>query len=258
MRYKSILYYFIAIIGILILLNSSIVLLYLGIFDAGVLLAFVLGILFVTYPLYKILKKDSTVKNNIILKVITVFVTIGFIAFLLIEAIIVIYPLSVQKNSYEVNNIIVLGCGIHKNGQPTLTLKYRLDKCLQYVGENKYEYIVVSGGKGSNEPMAEAVAMKGYLVDSRVTKAKIIVEDKSTSTLENFIFTKNILNEKNIYSEDIVVITNNFHMFRSMLLAKRTGFNASPLSCKTPSILLVSTYLREFMAMTKSFIFDNP
>ncbi|MCU9810564.1 YdcF family protein [Paraclostridium sp. AKS81] len=86
--------------------------------------------------------------------------------------------------------MIVLGASV-KNTTPSLTLRGRLDKAIQYLDESKDDcYIVVSGGKGSDEKLSEAKAMENYLVEHGVNKDKIILEDKSTNTYENFKYSK--------------------------------------------------------------------
>ena len=50
--------------------------------------------------------------------------------------------------------------------------------------------IVVSGGQGEGENITEATAMRNFLVDNGVDSSLIIMEDKSTNTYENFLYSK--------------------------------------------------------------------
>ena len=94
-------------------------------------------------------------------------------------------------------------------------LKYRLDAVIEFNKLNPNMKIIVSGGQGQGEDVTEAFAMRKYLVDKGVSENLIICEDKSTSTYENFLFTKELL-EKEIGNGDyiITVVTNNFHMYK--------------------------------------------
>ena len=44
---------------------------------------------------------------------------------------------------------------------------------------------VPSGGKGNDEVMPEAEAMQKYLIEQGISKKNILVENKSTNTIEN-------------------------------------------------------------------------
>ena len=102
------------------------------------------------------------------------------------------------KSIENVNTMIILGAKVNEDGI-SKTLKRRLDKAIEYYNTNKnINNIIVSGGQGSDEVVTEALAMKNYLVKNGVSKDKIIMEDKATTTLENIIFSKKIITDKNI------------------------------------------------------------
>ena len=68
--------------------------------------------------------------------------------------------------------------------------------------------------------------MRNFLVDNGVDSSQIIMEDKSTDTYENFLYTKKILDEESeVKDPTVTVISNNFHMFRAKFLAKEVGIN---------------------------------
>ena len=87
------------------------------------------------------------------------------------------------KSIENVNTMIILGAKVNEDGI-SKTLKRRLDKAIEYYNTNKNINIIVSGGQGSDEVVTEALAMKNYLVKNGVSKDKIIMEDKATTTLE--------------------------------------------------------------------------
>lgn len=175
-------------------------------------------------------------------------------AFILLESCIIIGGIYQQNTEEQPEYLVVLGCGIKPNGSPTLALKNRLDLSMEYAKEHPDTYIVVSGGQGPNEPMPEAHAMAYYLIDRGIKPERIILEDRSSSTMENFQYTKQILGD----TDEIAFITNRFHVFRSKILAKRNGFTAYGYGAPTPGIVLINSYLREFFAIVKSLVFDHP
>jgi uncharacterized SAM-binding protein YcdF (DUF218 family) len=182
-------------------------------------------------------------------------ITIAFIiSFIVVETPIVYYGL--KKDSEKVDYIVVLGAGLWGE-TPSLALLERLEESTKVIKENPGAKIVVSGGMGPGETITEAEAMKRYLVNHGVEEGKIIKEDKSRSTAQNMEFTK-----KQISAEDngkdikILIITNNFHMFRARLLAQHYGFKAYGSPSVLHPLLVPSYYLREYMAVIKTLIFD--
>lgn len=149
---------------------------------------------------------------------------------------------------------IVLGAQWKASG-PSDVLRRRLDTAVEYLMENPETYVIVTGGQGSNEQMAEGVGMKGYLVEAGIEEARIIVEDKATDTYENLVFSAEYLNE----SEDaVVLVTNNFHVFRAVRIAQKQGYeNVSGLAADSMVGLLPNNMLREFCGVVKDFVLGN-
>lgn len=85
--------------------------------------------------------------------------------------------------------IIVLGAQVKESG-PSVVLRYRLDRAVSYLKENDNTLVIVSGGKGINEPATEASVMKEYLINEGINEERIIIEDKSNTTKENLINSK--------------------------------------------------------------------
>lgn len=149
--------------------------------------------------------------------------------------------------------LIVLGSGIRGN-TPTLTMKYRLDAALDYIGRNPETYVIVSGGKGHDEQLSEAEVMKNYLLAHGVDAERVIMEDASASTEENFIFSKRIIDERFGPDARIVFSTTRFHVFRSERVAKKLGINAEGIPAKGVWYLAPNDYLRECVVIAAYFI----
>ena len=80
---------------------------------------------------------------------------------------------------------------------------------------------------------------------------KIIMEDRATSTYENFKFSKEILS--NIFPEKpmVVFVTNDFHIYRSMCAAKAAEIDAVGIGCKSPWYIVPNYYMRESLAILR-------
>lgn len=149
---------------------------------------------------------------------------------------------------------IVLGAQWKPSG-PSAVLRKRLDKAVEYLKANPDTKVIVSGGKGANEPMAEAEGMYGYLVQAGIEEERILVEDKSRSTYENLVYSGGLLDKEN---DRVVIVTNNFHVFRAMSIAKKQGYaNVEGLAASTPLGSGPNNLLREFMGVVKDFFVGN-
>lgn len=153
--------------------------------------------------------------------------------------------------------LIVLGAGI--NGEtPSLALHERLLAGLRYLEKYPDTKVVVSGGQGRGEAITEAEAMRRFFVSNGIDEGRILLESRATSTMENFSFSRQLIEQKTgrLVSE-ITFVTNSFHVLRSKMLAGRNGFKAYALSCKTPDQVIVQMYFREYLAFFKSLFIDR-
>ena len=118
--------------------------------------------------------------------------------------------------------LIVLGCAVHGE-RVSLTLSYRLDRAVDYLNANPNTIAIVSGGQGQGESISEAEAMRRYMVNSGIANERIIMEDKSTSTEENFAFSREIIDSLYPNGARLAFVTTNFHVLRAELVAKKQG-----------------------------------
>lgn len=192
------------------------------------------------------------------LKAFLVFCLVLFLLFFTVVEVLIITDPYLHRSELagDVDYLVVLGAGIWPDGRPTLALANRLDAAVDYYREKGPLKIIVSGGKGQNEPYPEGRAMAEYLIEKGIPLPDILVEDRSTSTMENFKFTRQLLGEDVPKPTRIVFITNDFHVLRSRILAKRNGFEAYALPAPTPAVILLNSYLREFFAFVKSMMMD--
>lgn len=124
--------------------------------------------------------------------------------------------------------------------------------------DEKVDCVIVLGAGLNGETITEAEGMKRYLVRHGVPEQLIIKEEKSTSTYENMVFSKRLYFQSfDKVPEKVMIITNDFHMFRSKLLAKRVGLDAYGISSGTPWWIYPNVFLREYLAVFKSLILDR-
>ena len=133
----------------------------------------------------------------------------------------------------NIDTIIVLGAKVNGT-EVSKTLKLRLDKDIEYYNKHKDINIIVSGGQGNNEDITEALAMKNYLVSNGVNINNIIEENKATTTLENIMYSKKILDNMN-HKGKVLIVTSDYHLLRGRFIASMLGIENEGL-CSISSI----------------------
>ncbi|WP_163100153.1 YdcF family protein [Peribacillus alkalitolerans] len=147
--------------------------------------------------------------------------------------------------------LIVLGARV-KGTVPSLSLQYRIEKAAEYLLENPHVIVIASGGQGPGEEISEAEAIKRGLIEQGVEDHRIIKEDKSTNTVENIKFSKELIPD---HLEKGMIVTNDFHLFRSKMIAQDLNIPLDGLSAKTPLVAIPKSYSREYLAITKYFLY---
>jgi uncharacterized SAM-binding protein YcdF (DUF218 family) len=148
-------------------------------------------------------------------------------------------------------SMIILGAKLNGD-QLSLSLKNRMDVALIYLHNNPATQVIVSGGQGADELIPEAEAMKSYLIKNQIEASRIQTEAESTSTFENIKFSKKLL-----HGEQTVLVSNDFHVLRAKLIAKRQGLIVDTLAAPTTKTVRVQLYFREYLALIKSFVLDR-
>ncbi|WP_433962979.1 YdcF family protein [Peribacillus frigoritolerans] len=189
----------------------------------------------------KILKR--TMKLSCVISVIAVLGYFGFLYMKIQEGI-------RQQIPENADYLMILGARV-KGSVPSLSLQYRIDKAAEYLSANKHTVVIVSGGKGPGEDISEAKAMQQGLIAQGIEEARIMMEDKSTTTHENIVFSKELIPDT---AASGLIVSNDFHIYRAVEIAKKEGLDMKGLPAKTPKVSLLKSYTREYLAITKYYL----
>ncbi|MEH7356915.1 YdcF family protein [Neobacillus drentensis] len=146
--------------------------------------------------------------------------------------------------------LIVLGARV-KGTIPSLAFASRINAAAKYLKENKDTIVIASGGQGTGEDISEAECIKRELVKQGISETKIILEDHSTDTYENINFSKKLIPSN---AKVGLVVTNNFHLYRAISIARDQGLDVQGLPAKTPWKAVIKSYTREYLAITKFYL----
>lgn len=193
------------------------------------------------------------------LSVLLTLVLIGTFFFVIMFGLVMVGAHDVIRGDPQV--MIVLGCRVMPGGEPSILLQDRLDTALDYLDDHPDMTVVVSGGQGSNEPTSEAACMADYLEEHGVDSDQILLEDQSSNTKENLIYSRELLEEHGIVvlRDEVLVVSNGFHLTRAQMLAERFGYgHVSTLAAPTSHVpSRIQMYIREPLALVKSFLLDR-
>lgn len=181
-----------------------------------------------------------------------VFSLAGSAVLFFIGILIVMFVGSVPPRHRGEYTLMILGCKL-KNGRPGRMLRRRLDKAVSELERHGGIMCVVSGGRAPDQPLAEAEAMAAYLTEKGIAPERIIVEKLSSTTYENFLFSKELLTERGLPCR-VGVVSDRFHQFRSGRIARTAQMDSFPVSCRTAWYLAVQFWMRDALCILERII----
>lgn len=185
-------------------------------------------------------------------KIFTAVLWGGILLLLIVEIRLITF--SRQTPPENADYVIVLGAQV-RGTIPSKTLNMRINTAYQYLSDNPGTKVICSGGKGEGEDISEALTISNRLIELGINKNRIIIEDKSTNTVENLRFSAEYLNK---HTDTIVLVSSDFHLFRACSIAKKQGYiKLSGLSAKELLLTTPGYFIREFIAVFKDFLLGN-
>lgn len=135
-----------------------------------------------------------------------------------------------------------------RNDGPSTIFTFRLDAAYDYLTENPDTICIVTGGKGRNESVSEGDGGREYLISKGIDPSRIIAETKAMDTVENLVYSFQLMDLESKGSDkvNIGIVTNNFHLFRGIHLAKNlTDNDVCGISAYTLPWYLPNNMVRE-------------
>lgn len=110
--------------------------------------------------------------------------------------------------------IIVAGCRVKPNGQPSNALRRRAALAVRLWSEGLAPTVVFTGGVGDFPP-SEARAAADYAIREGLAPEAAVLEDRSTSTAENARYAAELLTQLGLPRERVLVVTDGYHTMRA-------------------------------------------
>lgn len=144
--------------------------------------------------------------------------------------------------------LLILGCRV-KGDTAEDTLKMRIERAREYLEKHPDTIAIACGGiVHDDQTKSEAEVIKDSLVSCGIQESRIILEDKSLTTKQNFINAKAIIeNMKDEKTFTIAFLSSDFHLFRAKVLSKMCGLSCRTVAADSPKNLKAKNYIREFV-----------
>lgn len=219
------------------------------------LLTLIIGVFLLIYPLLSFLffRKIIPKPYNLMIEHFTEMGAFYMISIFLIFSLSV-WICNFYRPKPDKDFIIILGAGLLNGNEVSPLLASRIDRAIDFYqtqinSGQKHPLIICSGGQGGDERIPEGVAMRDYVLQKNINPDDVVAEDKSVNTIQNFAFSKKIVDRYRLDPNNGIFVSNNYHIYRASDYAKSAGMKISGIGSKTSGFFLPNAIIREFIAI---------
>ena len=159
-----------------------------------------------------------------------------------------------EAENFDAECILILGARVYEDGRPSLILRDRIQRGVELYHSGAGKKILLSGDHGTID-YDEVNAMKEYALQLGVPKDDIFMDHAGFSTYDSLYRAKYIFGAKKI-----IVVTQRFHLFRSVYIARKLGIDALGVEAnlyKYPAKTNIKNEIREDLARSKDWVYVN-
>ena len=173
-----------------------------------------------------------------------IYISMSFLIFMIYTLFLQIVP---RKKDFDY--IIIHGSGLIDGDRVSKLLSDRIDKALEVYHKDPTPPILIpSGGKGGNETVSEAEAMAGYIRSRKIPEDRVICEDRSTTTYENLVNSKAIIDSRE-GEKYTALVTSNYHIYRALRYCRKIGLKCTGIGSRVAFYYWPSALIREYIAV---------
>ncbi|MCQ2427942.1 MAG: YdcF family protein [Clostridia bacterium] len=192
--------------------------------------------------------------------------SIFYICFVILAFVAYVIFIQIMPHRMRFDYIIIHGAGLINGNRISKLFAARIDKAIEVYNKcNVKPVIIPSGGKGDDELISEADAMRQYLIEHGIPNEKILPETSSTTTMENLSFSKDLILSRTHIEPDIkrgiplirrsgsgprvALVSSNYHIYRCLSYASEIGMECVGIGAKVAPYYWVGAVIREFAAV---------
>jgi len=152
----------------------------------------------------------------------------------------------------EADYLLILGHAL-ENNVASPVLEKRCERAAEYLKKHQNTVAIACGGiTGKDQTVSEAEVIKALLIKSGIEESRIVLEDKSTTTAENFYNAKKLMGETE--GATALLLSSDYHLLRARALAKICGIDAGTVAAPTPANVRTLCFIKEFFAFPFMFL----
>jgi uncharacterized SAM-binding protein YcdF (DUF218 family) len=143
---------------------------------------------------------------------------------------------------------LVFGAAVHRTDDPGPGIMRRTATAARLMKQGSVERLILTGGKGEVSNESEAAVMRAVAMRLGIDPDMIALEEQSTSTWENLVYSRPLVAECN----SIIAISDGYHLARIRYLAELQGWGTLqtfPADNPPTGTFLTRSVLREIAAM---------
>ncbi len=141
--------------------------------------------------------------------------------------------------------LLVLGCRV-RGDQPETMLTMRAEAAADYLRFHPKTLCIPCGGiVHDDQTKSEAQAIREILLSRGVADERILLEDRSKTTFENFLNAKKLNEALELPAPKVAFLSSEFHLLRASQIAKLANFPCKALPAPSPKEEKAKNYLRE-------------
>lgn len=168
------------------------------------------------------------------------------------------YQFLANPPTQKADAALILGNRTFLNGEPNPCLTGRVDEGVRLANQGLVKTLAMTGGRDYEDNAIEALEMEKYAKNKGYT-GPILLEARSSSTQENFAFSRPILEDANIKS--VIIVTEPYHLWRAKKLVEAghlgqnftVSYAAAPSLCWTKWGMGFKGALREPLAIVNNY-----
>lgn len=162
------------------------------------------------------------------------------------------------KRAEQADYAVVLGANMKTDGTASRIMRQRLRAAMEFMERNPDAMVILSGGKGEDEPISEASCMYKTIVDMGADPERLLLEENSFDTRDNLMFSWDIIESRGGTEKAVAVITSEFHERRAAYIGRTLGIETCAVPAHTDQWFYRVNYtLREVFAFVKAALINT-
>lgn len=145
-----------------------------------------------------------------------------------------------QSDTAPADAAIVLGAAVDGD-VPSPVFEERLRHAATLFDSGQVKWIVLTGGAGQGDTLAESEAGREWLIGAGVPADRLLIETQSRTTKQNLVFARRLLAEHAL--NRVLIVSDPLHMRRAMRMADDQGLDAHPSPTPTSRFQTLGTQI---------------